>query len=86
MPKGRLGQSAVLVQMQASADTIGINIYADDNNTTSGITISIFDSPTLKVNPPYSFKNQPYHVEFSRVENGIVCFYENVYQRHHNAL
>ncbi len=78
VPKGRLGQSAMLVQMQSSGDTIGINIYADDDNTTSGITISIFDNPNLKVNHPYSFKDQPYHVEFSRVENGIVCFYENV--------
>ncbi|GAA0188652.1 hypothetical protein GCM10009122_47650 [Fulvivirga kasyanovii] len=78
LPKGALGQGGTFAQMKIWNDTVGATLYADNVNTTSGITISFFDVPHLRIDKSYDLTDSTYFIQYSRLKDGKACFYENV--------
>ena len=78
LPKGRFGQAGAHAELNISNDTVGIIIYADDNDRPSSIALSIYDKPTLKIEKSYDLSNSAYYGKYSEYVDDQAYFYEKV--------
>lgn len=76
LPEGRLGQTSTHAELQFPGDTISVNIYA--SQAQSSFAISIFDVPTLQVNKQYDLKNRKYYASYLNWSNSMSCQYDSI--------
>src|SRR5688572_4991119 len=79
-------QGGIYAELQTVVDTVGINIYGDNAKADDGITISLFDSPTLQTDFNYDLKNPRFHIEYSSHAGEMVCSYDSVISGNVNLL
>ena len=77
-PLSNSSQGGVFVDLQNSTNTVGVNIYADNYKENHGITISIFDDPTLKVNQQYDLKDIKFFTQYSWHNDLKICSYDSI--------
>jgi hypothetical protein len=78
LPLRSLLQGGIYSELETVVDTVGIHIYGDNAKSDDGITISFFDSPTLRTDLNYDLTNPRFHVEYSKDADKQVCFYDSV--------
>lgn len=71
-------QGGVFMDLQNSTNTVGVNIYADNYKENNGITISIFDDPTLKINKQYDLKDIKFLTQYSWHNDLKICTYDSI--------
>lgn len=77
-PLSSYSQGGVFVDLQNSANTVGVNIYADNYKDNNGITISIFDDPTLIVGQQYDLTDINFFAQYSWHNDLKVCSYDSI--------
>ena len=55
----------LFAEMQTAKDTIGINIYAESTRHNNGFTISVYDSPLIKIGEPYDLTDPKFFAQYS---------------------
>lgn len=73
--EGRFGQSGTHADLQLASDTIGINLYA--SNANSSFIISIYDVPSLQTNKPYDLATGKYYTSYVSWLSGT-CDYDSI--------
>jgi len=78
IPISNFSEGGIFTELQTATDTVGVNIYADNAKDENGFTLSVYDSPAIKVGKLYNLTNPNFFVQYSRHDEEMVCFYEEI--------
>lgn len=78
LPIRDMSGGGILAELQTAIDTLGIIISADNARDDNGFTLSVFDSPTIKIGEPYDLTNPDFFVRFFWYNEATTCYFDEI--------